>query len=172
MKLSEIILTEAEQKGTYAAVRFDAETVQKLTDYIKDNEIPNGVLPAKMHCTLLYSRTHCPDYEPQGEINPPYQAKPVALEIWPSQGDDPKNCLVLKFECEDLVKRHKQLMQDHDATYDFPEYKTHVTLSYDAGDLDLDDLPDIVDAIGKLTIVSEYGEDLDLDWSKKSTKAD
>jgi hypothetical protein len=75
----------------------------------------------------------------------------------------------MKFKCEELNARHKELMDEHDATYDFPEYKTHVTLSYDIGDMDETKLPDVIKTIGEMKIVKEYGEDLDLDWAKNNT---
>ena len=175
MKIFEL-LQEQETKGTYAAVRFDDETIEALQKYIKDNDIPGGLKPEKMHCTVLYSRKYCPDYEPAGKIDPPWIGKPVKLEVWESRGklrdEKPSRCLVLKFSCDELHARHKELMDEHDATYDFPEYKSHVTLSYDIGDMDESGLPDIKEAVGEMKIVSEYGEDLDLDWASKNTDKD
>jgi 2'-5' RNA ligase len=57
-------------------------------------------------------------------------------------------------------------MKKHDATYDFPEYKPHITLSYDIGDLDEKNLPDIGKYVDEIGIDEEYGEDLDLNWAK------
>lgn len=174
MKLNDLLVEKQEpaEKGTYAAVRFDDQTKNAIVKYIKDNDIPNGVPVAKLHTTVLYSRKFCPDYEPAGEISPAWIGKPTKLEVWESNGklrDEPTTrCLVLKFDCPELNARHKELMDEHKATYDFPEYKTHVTLSYDIGDMDETDLPSI-DAIGDLKIVSEYGEDLKLDWAKTNT---
>ena len=167
MKIFELLQEQKETKGTYAAVSFNDTTVDALQKYIKDNDIPNGTPAGKMHCTLLYSRKHCPNYKPAGKISPSWTGKPVGLEVWESQSKS--RCLVLKFDCDELHKRHKLLMKEHDATYDFPEYKTHVTLSYDIGEMDEKELPDITKAIDELTIVDEYGEDLDLDWAKNNT---
>lgn len=171
MKLFEI-LEEQSTKGTYAAVRFSDETKAAIAKYIKDNEIPNPTNTEKLHCTVLYSRKYCPDYEPLGDIDPPWIGKPEKLEVWESRGklrdEEPKRCLVMKFTCDKLVDRHNALMDEHDATYDFPEYKTHITLSYDIGDMDEAELPDITDSISEIVIVKEYGEDLDLDWASKS----
>lgn len=161
-------------RGTYAAVKFDKATVDAIQDYIDENQLPNPVAPAKMHTTVLYSRKYCPKYKAQGEILPHWTGKPIGFEVWESQGklrDEPtKRCLVLRYECDALSDRHKELMKEHDATYDFPDYKPHITLSYDIGDIDEDELPDISKFLSKITIVEEYGEDLDLNWSDKATK--
>jgi hypothetical protein len=78
---------------------------------------------------------------------------------------------VLKYDCKDLNKRHKELMDEHKATYDFPKYEPHVTLSYDIGDLDIKQLPDIKELLPVINVIHEYGEDLDLSWSQtKGTK--
>lgn len=175
MKVQELFEKQEPTKGTYAAVKFDKSTTDALAKYISDNKIPNPIKTEKMHCTVLYSRKYCPDYEPLGEIDPPWIGKPDKLEVWESKGklrdEAPTRCLVMKFTCEELNARHKELMDEHDATYDFPEYKTHITLSYDIGDMDEDELPSIKDAIDEIKVVSEYGEDLESDWAKtKGTK--
>lgn len=175
MKILEI-LQEQESKGTYAAVTFDDETVDKLQQFINDNDIPNGTPASKMHCTLLYSRKFCPDYKPMGKIEPPWTGKPNELEVWESRGkqkdEESTRCLVLTFDCDKMHKRHEQLMDEHNATYDFPEYKTHITLSYDIGDMDEKKLPDVTKTVNKIKIVEEYGNELDLDWASKNTTKD
>lgn len=161
-------LTEEQQKGTYAGVRFDAATTNALHKYIKDNKIPNAVPPERFHTTVLYSRRYCPNYKPLGKISPPFIGVPSNLDVWKTQ--DGKNALVLKYNCKDLVDRHNQLMKEHNATYDYPKYQTHITLSYDIGNLDHTTLPDVKKTISKINIVKEYGEDLDLNWTAKINK--
>jgi len=169
MKLNEI---KTKKPGTYAAVSFGDKTIDTLQEFIKTHNIPNKVAPTKMHCTLLFSRKHLPNYEPLGDLDPPLEGKPGKFEVWPSQPDengDKANCLVLNFECPDLVDRHLFLMDEHKATHDYDEYKTHVTLSYDIGDMKIDKLPAGADVVDKIDIVKEYGSDLDLNWANKST---
>lgn len=173
MKVQDL-LEQEQPKGTYAAVKFDKATTDAVAKYIADNNLPNGLNPDKMHCTVLYSRKYCPDYEPLGKIDPPWKGTPTKLEVWESRGkgrdEEPTRCLVMKFECDQLNKRHEELMKEHDATYDFPEYKTHITLSYDIGDMDETELPDIKDTVEEIKIVEEYGEELNLDWAKTKGK--
>jgi len=167
MKLDEIIVEKKEPDGTYAGVHFSKETVQAVKDYCNQNKIPNPVRSSKVHTTLLYSRKYLPDYKAAGKYDKPMIGKPTEFDIWPSKGDDPKNCLVLEYDCAELVKRHEKLMKEFEATYDFDEYKTHITFSYDVGDIKVKDLPKFE---GKIEIVEEYQQDLDLNWADKSTK--
>ncbi len=161
MKLDELM--EAKKAGTYAGFRYDKDGVKLISKYAKDNDVPKPLEPEKMHTTLLYSRKHCPDYEPAGKLDDPYTAKVGELDVWKTKSG--KKALVVELDCPDMVKRHKELMKEHGATHDFDEYKVHITLSYDIGDLDVDKLPDIRDTIKEIAAVEEYGEDLKLDWA-------
>lgn len=172
MKLTEITEAKKTPDGTYAGVRFKPKTIKAIKAFIKDNEIPNPIRTEKIHTTLLYSKKHLPDFEPRGKLDDMMVGKPSGFEKWPSQPDDEGNvamCLVLKYDCPDLVARHKDLMKEHDAHYDFDEYKPHITFSYDVASLQCKDLPKF-DA--DIEIVEEYGEDLNLDWAKINTKKD
>lgn len=170
MRLKDIVEAE-DKKGTYAGVHFSEDTKDRIEKFIKENNIPNGVPRDKLHTTIIYSRKHLPNYEPQGELQEPWIGKPLHLDVWKSQkteNTEPANCLVLEYECEECVDRHEYLMKEHGATYDFDEYKTHVTLSYDIGDMSLKDIDD-PETIGDLEIVEEYHEDLNLNWAKDNT---
>jgi len=172
MKLEELYekdkkMTEHKQ-GTYAGVRFSPETKESILNFIKKYKVPNPVSESKLHTTVLYSRKHLPNYKAQGKIDPPYIGKPDHFEVWKTR-DTGKNCLVLKYKSPELVERHKHLMKEHGATYDFKEYIPHITLSYDIGDMKLEDFGK-PEEIGKIEIVEEYMQPLDLDWNKTANK--
>ena len=178
MKLKELIEEQETEetestKGTYAGARFSKQTVDDIKSYCEENEIPNPLKSEKLHTTILYSRKYLPEYNPCGMYDPLMVGKPKGFDVWKttcSQGSTPDpdaeqtNCLVLEFDCPELEKRHEGLMKEHEATYDYDEYKTHVTLSYDIGDVDIKDLPPYT---GVIEIEEEYGEDLDLDWASE-----
>jgi len=171
MKVTDII-EKKETKGTYAGVKLSDKTNKAIGKFIEDNNIPNAIKPEKLHTTLLYSRKYLPDYKARGELEETMVGKPIGFEKWPSQPDDDGKvamCLVLKYNCPDLVDRHKDLMKEHGATYDFDEYKPHVTFSYDVGSMQCKDLPKFEEDI---VVVEEYVEDLNLDWAKDNTKKD
>jgi hypothetical protein len=143
MKLEEIAATP---DGTYAGARFSAASKDAIAQYIKKHNIPNAPNPDSLHTTILYSRKFLPEFSAKGPYEPTIKAVPTGFESWPSQPDENghrKNCLVLTFDAPDLVKRHESLMDTHKATYDFDEYKPHVTFSYDAGDRNPDRMPEL-----------------------------
>lgn len=158
-------MEEETKKGTYAAFRFSSESATALKEFCEENGIPNSLKVEDFHSTLLYSRKYLPEYEPAGQLDQSLNAKPVELEVWTSPPnafkENETKCLVLKYECQEQVDRFNQLMDEHDATYDYDEYKPHVTLSYDIGEFDATALD--VGKIPVLEVVEEYGEELNLD---------
>jgi len=156
MKRFKEYLMENEIKGTYAAVRPDVKHSTILSDFMEKHKIPNPESTDKLHATLLYSRKFLPTYKPNKDLN--HEAILDKFEIWPTKSG--KNCLVLKFTSPTLVARHNDLMSKHNATYDYPLFKTHMSLSYDIGEFDISKIT--IEELPKTMIfTNEYHEDLD-----------
>lgn len=162
MRIDEITkLTEAPEDGTFAGLRFYAQDAQRLEQFALDNEIPNPEPADKLHVTLLFSKNPIPDYKPWGLLKKGMFATPSEARIF---GEGDERALVIVLDSPDIVNRHNQLMKKHkEATYDHDEYIPHVTLSYNAGDFD----PETLDtsSLSMLTLVEEYGDDIDPNWS-------
>lgn len=92
--------------------------------------IPNLVPPEEMHATQVYSRQ-------------PVTLKPRTDQITARGGNrhpshlGDKGAVVLHFDSGDMQARHAQAMAAG-ASHDWPQFLTHVTLSYDASGADLD----------------------------------
>ena len=156
-----------EKPGTYAGVHFDDDTVKRIKAFSIDNEIPDRLESRKIHSTLLYSKKQLPNFKALGDLDEPLVGKPSGFDVWESQPDDDgnkSNCLILQFDCPELVSRHNDLMTQHDAEYDFDEFKPHVTLSYNIGDFDVSKLN--AEDIGDINIATEYQEELNIGWAK------
>jgi hypothetical protein len=167
MKLND--LTKAFTQGTYAGVNFSAKTLETLRQFGIENEIPNRLQTRKLHTTLLYSRKYLPNYQPAGAIDPPLVATFKAWDVFltrpTTDGAESKRALVMKLDCFPLWQRHIDLMNEHQATYDYLEYVPHISLSYDIDDFDYFALPKFE---GEIEIVNEYMNTLDLDWAEKN----
>ena len=165
---------EKESKGTYAGLRFTPESKEAVMHYLRQNNIPKPTDIDKLHVTLLYSRKHLSDYVPAGKLDTHHECHPAGFDVWktkPPEGENQTegwNALVMKFNAPSVVARHKELMAKHEATYDFPDYKPHITMSYNIGDMDHSALPPFT---APLHLNEEYDEELDLDWAaNKGTK--
>lgn len=157
---------ERRQPGTYAGVRFDPDTIERLQELQSDLGVPEPLGSADFHSTLLYSRRFCPDYKAKGELSPVITSDDTTfkLEIWPSNSGE-KNVLVLQYTCEWLEERHAELMDKHRATWDHPDYIPHITLSYNVGEWTPKDYTVKFGNKKPIVIVEEYQEVLDLEWS-------
>ena len=162
MKVKELL--KEKKEGLYAAVKFSSETVDRIMKFGFENEIPNLLKVEDFHSTMAYSRVPVPKFTPISNIDE--IGIPTSFEIWASPPnafkEEETHCLVLKYDCDYMHKRFDEIMS-MGATYDYDEYKPHMTISYDVGkDFDIKKLPKASD-IGKLHIVGEYTEILDLD---------
>lgn len=160
MKIKEI----TKKPGTYVGVRFHKDTKKAIRQYIENNNIPNSVKEEKLHTTVLYSRKHVPDLDDRRLLKLAMFGTPTKFEIYPSQpdgGGETSNCLVLEFTCPELVDRHNYLVNTRGGTHDFDDYKTHITFSYNVGDLDIKQLPPFDNMI---IITEEYSQELNDNW--------
>ncbi len=145
-------------KGTYAAVKFSDTTLDFLEELQNKLQLFDPVPRDKLHSTICFSRVKI-NYMPITEKMP--IGTPAALGVFEHNN---KRALVLILDSSYLNMRHEYAMI-LGATYDFPEYKPHITLSYDIGALKI--LDTALDKSKVLEMASEYVEDLDLDWSPK-----
>ena len=151
-------------KGIYVAVKYKESAKKQIEDFITKNNIKNPVDVDKLHSTIIYSTKYDNIVELGDMMQVPVEI--FKFEVWKTQGG--KSALVGKLFAPALIKRHLELMSNHDLTYDYPEYKPHITISYDVGD-DFD--VNMLDAsdIGKMYTAYEYKEDLELDWAEKNS---
>jgi hypothetical protein len=150
-------------KGVYAACKISMESAKSIARWQQAAGIPNAVPVDKMHITTVYSRKPC-DYKPHGKIDPAVVAKPSGFKLL---GEDGKS-LVLALNSPFLHDRWKQAIE-YGASWDWPEYQPHVTLSYDVGDnFDVSSLQPFEDP---LFVNEEYADDLDEDWKENNDLA-
>lgn len=145
-------------KGTYVAAKFDQKTLEQIKLFQETYGIPNPVLPEDLHCTIVYSRVKIPFMTSKESYKASEGAKTKVFET-----RDNKRALVLALVDADGLKQRHEYGNILGATYDYPDYIPHVTVSYDIGMMEFPlDMP--VDI--SFTVTKEYVEDLNLDWAK------
>lgn len=155
--------SESEHKGTYVGVRFNRASAKALTKQCRDLGIPNVINSEKLHSTLIYSRNQLTEFSPHGKMNHTVQGA-VIPHVFETQSG--KRAMVLKLTDPWFESRHKEIMTNHpEATYDYPDYQPHITVSYDIGDYVI---PSTFVIGTPLILTEEYEEDLNLDWATKS----
>ncbi len=140
--------------GTFVGVDFDDATVDALSALQREIGVPNPTMPHDFHCTVVASRTPI-EWTP---ISTRTSAVPIGWEMF-DHGE--QKALVLLLANEHLTGRHYEARM-LGATWDFDEYRPHVTLSYDAADFDHTALP--IPEI-ELGINGEFMKDFNKDWT-------
>lgn len=148
------VFGEEKKPGVYCGFKLDKEDAKHLVKWAKGEGVKNVYEPDDMHVTLAYSRDYF-EYEPEGILKDPIVTKTREPKFL---GKD-KNVLVMTLESKELQKRFKECI-DAGASYDFPDYIPHVTISGDPGDIKLEHLEPLRTTI---TLVSDYSELLDLE---------
>lgn len=161
MKLIEVTKKKT-PTGTYAGYKFDEDDVKKLLDWSSENNIPNRI--DDIHCTLLYSKRHCPNYKAPGKLDNPFTVVLSDPKVW-TETTEPAGVLVIELDSPQMVDRQKKLIKEHNAKFDYDKYTPHITLSYNVEeDYDVKKLSPLPKEIRKMQVVEEYGEDLDENW--------
>lgn len=149
-------------KGLYVACKFDRQSIVNIKALCKLLDIEQ-LDSDSIHSTICYSRKPC---------NKPFDdavlcksdcgtADIVGLEIFSSR--DGGNVLVALLDSQFLRDQHNRLMKDYELSYDFEQYRPHVTLTYDYPSDVIPELPSGVDT--RLRIATLYAEDLNEEWT-------
>jgi len=117
--------------GTYMSVKVSRATQKLLDKWSREHNIPNPIDPKDMHTTLVYSRKPVPESDDY-PINFPIACKIKEWQIFPT-GNEGKKCLVAVVESEVLQQHFRAIHTLYGASFDYPKYIPHITLSYDYG---------------------------------------
>lgn len=117
-----------------------------------------------LHVTVAFSRSEV-DWMKVGQTwSPSEDGKLLVPPGGPRQVEQfGGGAVVLAFQSMDLKWRHEQI-REAGASWDFSEYTPHVTITYDAGELNLEDVEPYQ---GRIQLGPEIFEELDLDWKNK-----
>ena len=132
--INALILEEYSIDGVYVAVKWDTKAMEQLAEYFHD-KIPEPFPAKDMHTTLACSRT----YFTHKLSNDVFIAEIDKLHIFKNEKLG-HTALVILLKSDSLSKRHEVIHQDENASYDFDEYKPHITLSYDVSSMSEEDL--------------------------------
>ncbi len=152
----------SEAKTLY--IRRDVLNAPAIIKHFKDQGFGAMISPSDMHVTQAYSRQKLS----WNEIPPAlYQDEAGQFVVSPNPsgrfveplGD--KGAVVLKFYSPELQARFKEIIRAG-ASWDYPSYQSHVTLTYNGSELDLTKIEPYT---GKIVLGPEVFEELNEDWS-------
>jgi hypothetical protein len=147
-------------------VRRDVLNWKEIADWAKSQGFKT-TLGKDMHVTVAYSKAKV-DWMKVGESYAwgdmddvkagVLRIKPGGPRVVEGLGKEGATCLL--FLCADLTWRHKDICRQG-ATWDHPEYQPHITISWDAGDVDLSKLEPFA---GEIVLGPEIFEEVKEDW--------
>lgn len=122
-----------------------------------------------LHVTIAFSRRPV-DWMKAGETwsndkDGKLTVQPGGARIVEPLGD--KGAVVLLFNSSELAWRHEAIKREADATWDFPSYQPHVTITYAGADIDLSKVEPYR---GKLVFGPELFSEVNDDWSSNLTE--
>ncbi len=114
--------------GVYSSVTLDGNSLQKMQRYLKGVGIEMMPLN-KIHITVMYSKSR-PSSEPKAfDING--TVEPKSFGIFGKGTSKEPYALVIEVSSPELEKAHRKLKKDHNLKATYPEYKPHISLTYD-----------------------------------------
>lgn len=125
MRLIEFLtITKGEPTGTFIGVCPTQKTCLALIDWMRDNGITDPVDAKDLHCTLLLDKEKSIPWSNR-EYSPTLVINPHTYQL-----DEMGGALVLIFDSPELQERHQWGREEYCIDWKYPEYITHVTLSY------------------------------------------
>jgi len=123
-----------------------------------------------LHVTIAFSRKPV-DWMKAGENwnsdkNGNLTVQPGGARLVEKLGD--KGAIVLLFNSSELTWRHESIRREAGASWDFPEYQPHVTITYAGGDIDLSKVEPYR---GRLHFGPEIFEEIDDNWTSRLREA-
>lgn len=149
---------EKEGPGTFVGVNLGPKTLKRLTNWIDSQDIDKPTPTDDIHITLILSKTKEFSWDPE-TYDPKIKVLPDTYKF--DKFGDEGNVLVLTFQCPDLREKHFNAREEHNLSWDFDDYHPHITLSYDAENIDINDLDYPTFPI---YLEGEYVEPFDSDW--------
>jgi hypothetical protein len=144
------------KEGTYIGLNLSPTSIKQLQNLQKQLGITEEF---PFHITIVYSRKKI-NMDLNTKINKTILAEEFHIFDNTDKGGD--RALVVKFNCPYCESRHTYAETALGATWDYPTYESHITLSYNWGGDKPD--PNLIKDF-KINIISEYSEPLNLEWS-------
>ena len=155
-------IKESQGKGTYIKLVPSLESREAISKIATSFNVPNQIIADELHTTIVFSRKW---FDPGFSLNEcSIDATINGYKLFPN--DDGTACLVLTLFCAEVHTKHEYYKDIYKATFDYPDYTPHITLSYEVP-LGYVLYQSIIDSFDIVTFEYEVVEELDLNWKDK-----
>ena len=139
-------------------LRRDVVNAEEIIEHYRNQGVKGVYKPESLHSTIIYSKTPI-DWMKFGE---PWDAQIEIQEGGPRLHEmfgDMNDVLVLAFASREMEWRNRRA-RDLGAQFDFDEYQPHISISIEAGDVDLKTLKPWT---GKIVLGPEIYEEIEME---------
>lgn len=164
-EIDENSLTVVDAKPRTLYVSRKVTNAAEIMKWAKEQGIPSLVPESSLHVTITYSR----DAVDWMKMGTDWSSKADGSMIVPAGGARlldrfDGGALVLLFNSSELSWRHQEMIREG-ASWDYPDYQPHLTLSYDQADIDL---AAIKPYRGEIHLGPEIFEEISENWRSES----
>lgn len=149
--------------GVFIGLKVSKEDLNNIRQFQEKIQLNNRVKEEDIHCTLLSSVDNC-EYVVD---NKDYPIEMNNLRLGKIKTQTGVDCLALFFDSQQLQAKYDQIKEQYQIKPFYPELKLHITLSYDCGDINVDNIK-VNDYFPTLTIMSEYQEVLKFETNQRN----
>lgn len=143
-------------------VRRDVKNSKDIISWAKGQGFKTTLPADELHVTIMYSKSPV-DWMKMGQDFSMDSKGEITIQEGGARLVEPlgtEGAVVLMFSSTTLSWRHQD-MKNNGASFDWPEYQPHITISYEAGDLDL---KKVEPYRGKIVLGPEVFEEVKEDW--------
>lgn len=139
-------------------VRRELQQAEEFIAWAKEQGFKTTLQPGDLHVTLAFSKTPLEWPQPVNDQ--------VAVRLGSRSVEKLGEATVLRFTSSQLEQRWEEL-KEHGAIWDFPGYKPHITISWDAEGVDLEKVTPFA---GPLVFGPEIFDEINPDWKGTITE--
>lgn len=154
---------KAAPRTLYVHRNLTPDCAARFTQWAKQQGFATVVPLDDLHVTVAFSRAPL-DWMPLGNAAPTVRVPAGGPRV--VEGLGPKGAVVMLFRSAELEVRHADIL-NHGASWDWPSYQPHVTITYQGGDIDLSSVQPFD---GDLEFGPEIFSEVVDDWEKSITE--
>jgi hypothetical protein len=148
--------------GTFIGLNFSKSTLDGIEKFQQAIGLKNIVNINDIHTTVLCSLDDIIDFKFKDFKG----LKISEFKLGKMKTQKGIDCLVIEFNEEMIIKRHEEVLQLYNVVSFYGEFKGHISLSYDCGDMDISNI-DIKTYLNELEVENEYFEELKFETCRR-----
>lgn len=148
----------------FIGLKLSEKCLENISNFQQCIVLSNPVPKEDIHCSLFVSQDDF-DYKSH---ETGFLIEISDIQVGKIKTQSGIDCLALFFNSKELEEKHMFIKQTYNARHAYEDLKLHITLSYDCGDIDINQI--CVDTyLQKLFFVKEFHKPLSFEINRRKT---